>query len=255
MLHIVTTVGQHPRGLGFHLRNLRWAFAGCDSRIHVQTFKNWGFSYEEVNYLAREVADPFVYYSFWDEAAGHLETLLDDASAFLFMQQDILLTKPAHPQLRRCIEQQAIVPNLESPHLSIYRQPQERIYPRIWDGATMLPAGIVREAIENNITFGSHHSTFKPGNPLFAAYEDKLGAHYTTKYDEEPGRLARLTDFLDRPDVDTMFELSVYCFCTSKRCRSTPTNYRRCELGEFVVHLRGPSRHIETAPESTRIRF
>ena len=81
---------------------------------------------------------------------------------------------------------------------------------------------------------------FKPGNPLFAAYQDKLGAHYTTKSDDEPGRLARLTEFLDRPDVDTMFELSLYCFCTSKPCTSAPANYRRCELGEFVVHLRGP---------------
>lgn len=240
MLHIVTTVGQHPRGLGLHLRNLRWAFAGSDFRIHLQTFENWSFRYEGVNYLAREVADPLAYYNFWDEAASHLATLLGDASAFLFMQQDILFTKPARPQLRRCVEHQTIVPNLESPHLSIYRQPQERIYPRIWEGATMLPAGVLGEAIANNVTLGSHHSTFKPGNRLFAAYEDKLSAHYTTKYDEEPGHLARLSEFLDRSDVDTMFELSLYCFCTSKPCTSAPANYRRCELGEFVVHLRGP---------------
>jgi hypothetical protein len=240
VLHIITTVGQHPRGLGLHLRNLRWAFAGCDFRIHVQTFENWGFGYEDVNYLTRQVADPFAYYNFWDETASHLATLLDYASAFLFMQQDILFTKPARSQLMRCVEHQRIVPNLESPHLSIYRQPQERIYPRIWEGATMLPAGVVAEAIENNVTLGSHHSMFKPGGPLFAAYEDKLDAHYTTKYDDEPGHLARLTEFLDRPDIDTMFELSLYCFCTSKPCTSAPANYRRCELGEFVVHLRGP---------------
>ena len=240
MLHVLTTVSSHPKGLDLHLRNLRWALDGCEYRIHVQTFEHWCFSGRDVSWVARKAPTDSGFYLFWNEAADYLGGFLDAADAFLFMEQDIFFTRPALDQLETCRRDGLIVLNLESPYQSVYRSKAERVYPRIWEGATFIPAALLADAIEAKITLGHVPGELRPGSSAYPRYRDKLESHYTCRGDPEPTEFLPLTEILSRRYVEVLFEFSLYCFCTERAFESVARLDRGYELGNAVVHFRNP---------------
>lgn len=114
----------------------------------------------------------------------------------------------------------------------------------------MVPARIVAEAIEHNVSFGNRHERSRPGSSMYRQFEPKLASHFTTKSKTlHAGDPIRLPEFLDCELVDTMFEFSLFCFCADKSYVNLGQFHKGYEMGGFVVHFRGPESVHRDCPE------
>ena len=62
--------------------------------------------------------------------------------------------------LEACLGKNQLVVCLESPYLGIYREDRTRLYPRIWEGGTLLPSELVRQALLDGIDMGKFSARF-----------------------------------------------------------------------------------------------
>lgn len=243
MLHVVTTISQHPRGFDFHLQNLRWALSGCEHRIHVQTFEAWELEAEGVHFIEVD-HDPNEWYPFWRLSSPHLAEMAEDATAFLFVELDNLFTEPIAPLVRECVEKQEIAMLLESPFLSLYDEARTRIYPRIWEGGIIIPAAVVRGAIREGVNMGRHLDAFKAGSPIFERYRDQLAPLWSTDAPHNRLGFQPLMPYFEKAaqepvKIDTMFDFGLYCYCTGVPCPGHGDMETGYDMGPSVIHLRG----------------
>lgn len=224
---VITTVAQHYKGFEIHLRNLKWALKKYEYKIIVQTFKQNNIIlndevFEIVNYNKNR--NDFCY--FWEDASKIIKKEIDHVDYFLFTEQDIFFTE----ELR--FDKYKIQVNLHSSYLSIYNKNKKFIYPRIWEGATVISKDYLKKAIEDNINFGNSkkipHRLIK--DEWFTS-NSALHLNFTkVKYYIEN------TNFLDKKNVDTLFEFTLYCLEKNFPYELKSNNY---DYGDQVVHFRG----------------
>jgi hypothetical protein len=221
MLTVITTIAQHYKSYEMHLRNLAWALDGLDHQVFVMTFKN--HKLQARAQLLEVDADPADFYFFYDELdMGRFN------SDLLLMEQDILFTH----QIRHQRTNQ-IVLNMHSNYLSIFDQSNNIIYPRIWEGATWLPHWLVKRVTD--YSFGYTPKKFRPHTEEYNEHIDSISNSSTTFgsiADMQP-----LATVLARPRIDTMFEVSIYCYLHNIPYQSYGEH--DYQYGKNVIHLRG----------------
>lgn len=232
---VVTTVAQHRAGIQLHLANLKWALQKHNVRIVVRTFSEWSLAEWSLHTSDLEVIEhrvfPFHYFPFWDHANEQMQKHIGWADAFLLIEQDVLFTKVIDD-----IPTEAIVINLESYYLSVYTPSVDRFYPRIWDGATFVPASVIAKAIESGISLGSKPRQLVTGGSLDNSMLDSF--HTTNGWPWN--YLPSLREYTVGKDLfDTMLEFTVYCFVTQVPINRWTRLENDYQYSEAVVHLRG----------------
>ena len=226
-LCVVSTIAQHKLGANFHIKNLSWALEGHDVNILLQTYKSYGLEFQDsrVNLIEVDV-DHKKFHFFWNHISETLDKFVEQYDFILFMEQDVIFTKKLHLNI-----QMPIQINLHSDYLSIFDASRNMVYPRIWEGCTLVRSDIVREALKSGVRLGSEKNI--PEWILSAC-----SGYWTT------GSALHL-DFVDIQThiarssfLDTMSEFGMYCFKKQipYELRSKDLNY---ECGEQVVHFRG----------------
>lgn len=230
----ITTIGQHSKGVDLHLRNLRWAL-GEGSEIIVQHFAFHNMPLmEDVRFIPAD-SDPSQFYFFWDNASSFL---YDDSDFFLFTEQDIFATCKIKDtiELLGINDSSKIKISFSSDYLSIFNNNNEKIYPRIWEGFTLVPGWMVRKAIDENVNFGNHvraSLNWELGN-LRTHYN---GWMYVFDYINKLGKKMHEGDF------DTMFEFSLFCFLQNfSYVGHYPNSGCNYDVSRDAVHFRGIDR-------------
>ena len=249
-LRVVTTSSHNPEGCDFHIRNLKWATD--DAPIYLQTVRGYPENISaglEVDYVHAFRYDrpedyarwrPGGYFRFYNPMA---RMDFSDVDVVLFMQQDIILTEKVLELAKLCRDTGTIVVNFcMHRHNTLYKRDGEVFYPRVWEGATLLPAGLVREAIQENVAFDSKFQSLSEGSWLYEASLKELSdcvissEHPTVN---GPGHV-ELKEFfqhiLSRGYDEIMFELMLYAvhnripyFLLSQNSMASP----------YAVHLCG----------------
>lgn len=250
-LRVVTTSSHNPKGCDLHIRNLKWATD--DAPIYLQTVKGYPISDDlEVDYVHSvrhhrpeeyDQWSPGGYFRFYNP----MERMdFSDVDVVLFTQQDIIFTEKVTKLAGLCRDTGTIVLNFYAQgHNSLYKRDGELFYPRIWEGATLMPASLVREAIQKNISFGHNFQSFSEGSWLYETALKELSdcvissEHPTVN---GPGHV-ELKEFfqhiLFREHDEIMFELMLYAVL-----KRVPYFLVSDDLGErclspYAVHVRG----------------
>lgn len=226
-LCVVSTIAQHKLGANFHLKNLSWALQDHDITILLQTYKSYGLKFQDPRVNLIEVdADHKKFHFFWDRASEIVSEFVEKCDFFLFIEQDVVLTKK--PNVNQEIPIQI---NLHSAYLSIFDSAKNMVYPRIWEGCTFVRSDIVRDALKSSVRLGSQKNI-----PEWIL--DGCSEYWTTNS-------ALHLDFVDMHThisrssfLDTMSEFGMYCFKRQipYELKSNDLNY---EYGDQVVHFRG----------------
>ena len=222
---VITTIAQHYKGANLHFANLRWALEGLDYKIYVQTFSEFKIESEEDLQVINVNKNPDEFYFFWDHTNELLADIIDETDVFLFMEQDILFTEQPISQIHKCLKKQALMVNMESEYLAIFNSNRKKLYPRMWEGGLFVPKSVIKKALDENITFGSHNfSLFK-----------EASSHYTVNLKRQ---LITVREYIDtEPFFDTLFEFSFFCFCKQFPWISM-TGDLNYEYGKQLVHFR-----------------
>jgi hypothetical protein len=219
MITVLTTVAQHREGLDLHLRNLKWALSNFDHQIIVQSFKSYELKGSAEFVLFDE--NPNNFFFFWDHAHKIILDTQKSTDLYLFMEQDILFAKKPDEQI---INSTPIKINFDSDYLSIFNLDKNKIYPRIWEGATFIEKQILVEAIKNKVTLGSHGKWIKNSK------------YFTTKSNIKKENIS-IQNYLKEKFFDTLFEFTYYCFSNKLPYKSwSKIDY---EMNDYVVHFRG----------------
>lgn len=129
-------VGQHPKGLDLHLRNLRWAL-NRPHTIYVLTFREWNFDksdYPDVKFL--EIDRPAMeYYNFWGETIPDFIRSLNE-DVILLTESDQFFHTQIGAYADSCFDK--ICVGLETYGWQIYRN-QVQVYPRLWECGLLIP--------------------------------------------------------------------------------------------------------------------
>jgi hypothetical protein len=114
---------------------------------------------------------------------------------------------------------------LESEYLSVFDKEKSRLYPRIFEGATIIPAEYIMLALDNGVTLGSHPS-------------QSFGDQYYTTSKNVKLEFRTIRDYVDNNKfVDTLFEFSVFCFMHSFLFVSHASDFNY-EASDSCVHFR-----------------
>jgi len=230
---LVTTIAQHRRGADLHLKNLSWALRDQEYEILVQTYKSYGLKFSDSRIkLIESESDPLKFKFFWNETDKLLINYVKKFDLFIFMEQDILFCSKINTNI------ESIQLNLNSDYLSIFDKNSNILYPRLWEGCTLIKSNILIEAFENKIRLGSCK---KIPNFIF----DQLDNLYTTKSTKLSCQ--KIKEYIkNSPFVDTMFEFTLYCFLNKINVEITSENYH---YGENVVHFRGCDMIVRDDPK------
>lgn len=212
----ITMVGQFPDGIPSHVRNLRWAL-GPDDRGYVFTQPPNlpaadGVADDRVACVACEPAytNPRGMVNFWREFPALLDRYGIAPEWYLFMQQDIWLTRPpALPADPLTIH--ALLPHGHYHNIMIGEREH---HPRVWEGAQLVHHGLVDEALAAGVDFSFVPETFIDRDR--ASAEARWGGPIW------------LSDF---GKADTFDEFGLYCALVA----GTRSRHVR-----GAVHLRGP---------------
>jgi len=204
-------------------------------RIVLRTFSEWSLAGWKIHTPNLEVIEhqafPYHYFPFWDHATEQLRKYIGWADVFLLIEQDILFTKVIDE-----IPSEAIVINLESYYLSVFTPSVERLYPRVWDGATFVPASVIAKAIEGGISLGSTPRQLLTGGSLDTTMLDSF--HTTNGWPWQ--YLPSIREYTkDKNWFDTMLEFTVYCFVSQVPIYRLTRLENDYQHSEAVVHLRG----------------
>lgn len=132
----VFIVGQHPKGLDLHVRNLRWAI-DRPHQIYVLTFREWGFdksAYPDVNFI--EINHPaMTYYNFWGKTIPDFIRGLDE-DVVLLTESDQFFHTPIGTYADSCFERISV--GMEAYGWQIYRK-DVQVFPRLWECGLLIP--------------------------------------------------------------------------------------------------------------------
>ena len=220
---VFTTVAQHRKGADIHLRNLQWALQGLDFKIYLQTFRDYSFDFD-VELIEAE-SNPSDFCFFWDKTGNYIREHCREADLFLFTEQDIFFTKRLEGQIRLAHSNRSIQLNMESDYLSVFDHERNKLYPRIFEGATIIPAEYIFRAVDDGVALGSHPTQ------LFG------GKYYTTSKNVKL-EFRTIRDYIENSDyVDTLFEFSVFCFTHNFPFLSHASDFNY-EASDSCVHFR-----------------
>lgn len=146
----ISVIGQHYKGIGMHVRNLRWALEGLDYKIYLFVLKNGNIDYSDCDGLTIiERSNENVLksgYDFWiKEIPDCIKSLQEDV--LVFTQQDMFYKK----KLKSLVNLDKIVVNKEGYNCSITVSDKE-VYPRIWEGGLIINKELVIDALNKGIT-------------------------------------------------------------------------------------------------------
>jgi hypothetical protein len=226
---VITTIAQHYKGFDFHLRNLKWALKEYEYKIIVQTFKKFNLKTEDNNVeLIEHDADPEKFFYFWNETYKVIEKELQKTDCFLFTEQDIFFIKKLK------FNKDKIQINLHSDYLSIYDKQKQLLYPRIWEGCTVVHRNFLEKAIKDKIKFGNSK---KIPNYLISQNIFTTNSALHLDFRNIENQISE-SNFLNKEYVDTLFEFTLYCFYKKFPFELNVKNKNNYEYGDQVVHFR-----------------
>jgi hypothetical protein len=285
-LRVVTTSSHNPEGCDFHIRNLKWATD--DAPIYLQTVKGYpenisdGLEVDYVHALHHNRPEDYArwrpggYFRFYNPMA---RMDFSDVDVVLFMQQDIILTEKVLELAKLCRDTGTIVVNFCMhlhntlywraccPGPNCHKRDGEVFYPRVWEGATLLPARLVREAIQENVAFDHRFQSLSEGSWLYEASLKELSdcvissEHPTVN---GPGRV-ELKEFfqhiLSRGYDEIMFELMLYAvhkripyFLLSQNSAASPYAVHLCGIDPAYRASKGELYHNLSVIDSIKKR-
>ena len=222
-------VGQFPHGIDLHVRNLRFALDPID-HVFIVTLPEiigaFGLVDDRfVTYVpfVPKAIRPSGWIVFWSEFPALARDLGIEPEWFLFMESDIWFVH------RPTIPPEAHRVRSFLPAGNGYRDVMvgnRLLQPRIWEGAQLVNARVVSEAINFGIDFGAVPTTFVDRNR--DSYEARFGGSIR---------------LFDNHMPDTLDELSLFCALEARVA---------FERDVRAVHLRGPETLHRRFPEIYR---
>ena len=273
-VRVVTTVLHIPAVWDIHVRNLLWSLG--NPRIYMLTHRgvdlpehpNIDYVYAK-NLETREELPPEEFsmsrvYHIYDEI-NHLD--FSDVDVVLFMQNDIFFTdkEKVAASVAACHGRGKIVLSIFNPNShSIYDKDKKQnpepqmtlsgesglVYPRVWDGATFVPARLIEQAVADDVEFGYSRKCTLEGGWLYdfalKNWSDYLvGTHGNRDVNGDP---FKLVDIIAKGHIvaptrdkywELMFEFSLYAFFKNVPFKKFG-NYR---MSPYAVHFQG-ARHL-----------
>jgi hypothetical protein len=207
----IFVVGQHPKGLDLHVRNLRWAI-NRPHQIYVFTFKEWNFDksqYPDVKFI--EVDSPAMYYfNFWggDVIPKFVRTLEEDV--LVVTEADQYFHRQIGENIDICFDEIQI--GYEQYGWDIYNNGQ-MIYPRLWECGLIIPRQLFVKHLDTGI------------NCLWANFDQKLIDRLKSCKDGDCFYGVRGKQvFLNRADttacMDTLSQLTLSCYLEGDKAKS-----------------------------------
>jgi hypothetical protein len=223
-MHIasITMIGQFPDGIDLHLRNLKWFLNATDYHIYIITvpsvLEQINVRDDKVTFITRPTPeDDFSqnpktgFVNFWKWFPAIVKHYKIRPEWFLFMEQDLWFFEKFD-----CVPEPKTVKTFypdKSDYHNIMLNDQV-LQPRIWEGAHLISAEVVRRAIDFKIKFAYYANTFL----------DRNREHYEKLFG---GKIS--ISMWTRPE--TMSEFSLYCALEER------VGWDEIEK---AVHFRGP---------------
>lgn len=256
MIGIYSTIAQHPMGFDLHIRNLQWAFSNFEHRIFVQTFSEYNFGERSNLSITSHRADPKRYFPFHE----HLDIGYGDV--VVLVQLDNLFPHKVDVTVKTCTLGEIVTWD-QTPYYSIFDQNDRIIYPRIAEISTFMSRDLVEELRRFDLSYGVRGRQFHHTGKLYKEFLPKLQSVKICSKPSlsAPARFEVLSDFCRRESKDTMFDISLYSFCTGRPVRflhptamihmNNPEMFHR----EFPDHYNSAKKllHLDV-PSQPRIR-
>lgn len=201
-------------GFDLHMRNLQWAFSNFEHRVFLQTFSEYGFEESGNLSISAYHADPKCYFRFYEKLD------IDYGDVVVLVQQDNLFPHKVDETVAICTSG-PIVTWDQAPYFSIYDQQDRQVYPRVAEVSTFMQRELVEEMRLLGLSYGEYGRQFHHSGQL---YEDYLPNLQNVKICSKPWLPSPmcfdiLSDFCHQERKDTMFDISMYSFCTGKPVR------------------------------------
>ena len=222
-LRVVTTVADHWAGGESHVRNLKWATDGAP--IYLQTVEGSQVPRDlDVDYVDYPLEEGERYSSskFYNHYDRLGELNFDDADVVLFMQQDIIVTTKLLELAQESYDSNRVLISFLCEYsLSVYdRESGELDYPRLWEGGLFVPAGILKQAIRDGVSFGVMINLLNKGTWLSDLIESEWAEFDVSdpwihrQLPAPPANRSPVVDYLKRCQeagyFDTMHEWTLY---------------------------------------------
>lgn len=220
-----TYSGSYQCGIDLHAANLKWAFD--DAEVHVLTTKEGLAESRSGVARAATVQEPTKFNNrgrfldYWAKFTDDLATVeYTDEDFFLFSELDIFFTQKPDLSVLKADTILSFLPLAW--HYFCVLEGEKKVYPRVWEGAMLIPARIVRQAVEAGVSFSqSGFAYWTPDRPSYDKY--------------------RLMTYMDKT-CDTMADLTMYCF----------DHGVAVEEQVRAIHVRGPERLHGDLPQFYR---
>lgn len=272
-VRVVTTVLHIPAVWDIHVRNLLWSLG--NPRIYMLTHRgvdlpehpNIDYVYAK-NLETREELPPEEFsvkklYQIYDEVS-HLD--FSDVDVVLFMQNDIFFTdkEKVAESVEACHKDGKIVISLNFPWShAIYDKDKKPspspgttltgeaglVYPRVWDGATFVPARLIEQAVADDVEFGYSRKCTLEGGWLYDFALKNWSSHLlgTGSFRDVNGDPYKLIDLIKGENSpatryrfwELMFEFSLYSLFKNVPFQQFG-DYR---MSPYAVHFQG-ARHL-----------
>jgi hypothetical protein len=201
-------------GFDLHIRNLQWAFSNFEHRIFVQTFSEYNFGERSNLSITAYHADPKHYFPF------HENLNISYGDVVVLAQQDNLFPHKVDAVVDTC----ALGPIVtwdQAPYFSIFDHNDRKIYPRIAEISTFMSRDLIEKMRHFDLCYGVRGRQFHYTGKLYKDFLPKLQSVRicSRPWLPAPARFEVLSDFCHRESKDTMFDISIYSFCTGKPVR------------------------------------
>ena len=197
----MTVLGQHPMGLDLHIRNLRWALNEINHRIYIFTSVNHNIDhtlFPDVIFIESE-CKPNRWHNYWSKEIPTYIRSDCKENLFLFSQLDTIYTDKLQQTVKTVHENQSIAISKLDHHCPL-KIGNQSIYPRIWEGGTLIPRSVLFDAIQ------THELRLDK-----RIYSEWIISKLKDCTDEVLfGKILRSVRHGD--ELDTFGELSIYCY-------------------------------------------
>jgi hypothetical protein len=198
-------------GFDLHMRNLQWAFSNFEHHIFLQTFSAYDLAERANLSITSYNADPKRYFPFLEQIDIGYGDLV------VLVQQDNLFPHKIDAVVSACALGSTVTWD-QHPYFSIHDQQDRKVYPRVAEVSTFMPRELVEEMRSLGLCYGTRGRQFQPAGQLYKDHFSKLHSHKICSRPllPAPQRFELLSDFCHQRRKDTMFDISIYCFCADK---------------------------------------
>lgn len=210
-----TYSGSYPCGIQLHADNMKWAINAQPKVLtHKDNLKNTSYPVIESKAESLKFKNRGKFYDFWATFPQDvLVNLKQIPEYFLFSELDIFFIKKPNLSL---LDGKSIITYLpKSWHYFCVLENGEKVYPRIWEGAMLVPASVVYKALACGVSFSQKGHTY---------WKDKKGVSLMTY----KGKI-----------TETMSDFTLFCYE-----HQIPVIEEVC-----AIHVRGPERIHADLPQ------